>query len=211
MKQANRSKGRPSVFDFRPTAQAAYSQPACVPRWPLPKRMGARPSGACSGTDTRTSRSANNGGKRPSARWHRKHSVFERFRCGQSGRQRFPGVAPLTHKVDRHHSGRCRGGGGICFQPFGARWKSGRESGDSNPDRQSQHHDRAPLMKRILLTICLTGALACGQPAIAPPRVGFIQDSNHSFRPVLGLAGNFVLEASLRDDVTSSASLAPSD
>jgi hypothetical protein len=60
-------------------------------------------------------------------------------------------------------------------------------------------------MIRFLLAVCVAGALAYPQPAIAPPRVGLIQDSNHSLRPVLGLAGNFALDASLGEGITTSA------
>lgn len=59
-------------------------------------------------------------------------------------------------------------------------------------------------MRPFLLT-CLLPALACGQPAITPPRVGLIQDSNHSLRAVLGVAANFLLSGSLREGVISSA------
>ena len=60
-------------------------------------------------------------------------------------------------------------------------------------------------MTRLLFSACLAGGLACGQTALAPPQAGFIQDNNHSLRPVLGLAANFVLGDSLGEGVVSSA------
>jgi hypothetical protein len=60
-------------------------------------------------------------------------------------------------------------------------------------------------MKQFLSTACLAGALVCGQPVLAPPQVGIIQDSNHSLRRMLGLAGNFVLGDALGEGVVSSA------
>jgi hypothetical protein len=61
-------------------------------------------------------------------------------------------------------------------------------------------------MKQFLSTACLAGALVYGQSGVAPPQVGIIQDANHSLRPVLGLAANFVLGDSLGEGVVSSAS-----
>jgi hypothetical protein len=48
-------------------------------------------------------------------------------------------------------------------------------------------------MKAFLIALSMTPVAMWGQPAIAPPQIGFIQDSDHSLRPVYGIAGNFVL------------------
>lgn len=60
-------------------------------------------------------------------------------------------------------------------------------------------------MWRSAVVTCFAACVAYGQPAIAPPRVGVIRDSNHALRAVLGLAGNFVLDASVVEHVISSA------
>ena len=59
-------------------------------------------------------------------------------------------------------------------------------------------------MKRILFILTLA-AVACAQPALTPPQVGFLQDGSNSFRPVLGMAGNFAWGTSVLDDVTSAS------
>ncbi len=48
-------------------------------------------------------------------------------------------------------------------------------------------------MKAFLITLWTMPVAMWAQPAIAPPQIGFIQDSGNSLRPVYGLAGNFVL------------------
>jgi len=58
--------------------------------------------------------------------------------------------------------------------------------------------------KTALLSLALA-AVACAQPAIAPPQVGFIQDSANSFRPVNGFAANFVLGNPITSNVLSAA------
>jgi hypothetical protein len=90
----------------------------------------------------------------------------------------------------------------------GSRWSSGRfgvwqiERHDSgcglarvnlNFHRQPEHRHRASVMKAFLIVLSMTPFAMWAQSAIAPPRIGFIQDSTHSLRPVYGLAGNFVL------------------
>ena len=59
-------------------------------------------------------------------------------------------------------------------------------------------------MKSFLIAFSLAAA-ACAQPALAPPQVGFLQDGANSFRPVFGIAGNFVLGQSSFSGVASAA------
>ena len=59
-------------------------------------------------------------------------------------------------------------------------------------------------MKSFLIAFGLVAA-ACAQPALAPPQVGFLQDGANSFRPVFGIAGNFVLGGSAFGGVASAA------
>ena len=59
-------------------------------------------------------------------------------------------------------------------------------------------------MKHILFILTLT-AVACAQPALTPPQVGFLQDGANSFRPVFGIAGNFAVGNSVLDGVTSAS------
>ena len=47
-------------------------------------------------------------------------------------------------------------------------------------------------MKHFVLALTLAAA-ACAQPALAPPQVGFLVDGANSVRPILGIAGNFLL------------------
>jgi hypothetical protein len=46
---------------------------------------------------------------------------------------------------------------------------------------------------KAFLTILVISAAACGQSSLAPPQIGFIQDGRGGLRPVLGLAGNFLV------------------
>jgi len=59
-------------------------------------------------------------------------------------------------------------------------------------------------MKRLIFALTLVTA-ACAQPALAPPQVGFIQDSENALRPVFGIAGNFILGDAISQGITSSA------
>ena len=59
-------------------------------------------------------------------------------------------------------------------------------------------------MKSVVMAFLLAAA-ACAQPALAPPQVGFLEDGANSFRPVWGIAGNFVLGASAFGHVSSAA------
>src|SRR5271167_1428635 len=53
-----------------------------------------------------------------------------------------------------------------------------------------------------LLTLC---AAACAQPVISTPQVGFSFDAVDSFRPILGLAGNFLIGPPVLASVTNAA------
>ena len=60
------------------------------------------------------------------------------------------------------------------------------------------------MMKRLAFSLAI--AAACwAQPALAPPQMGFIQDGANSLRPVLGVAGNFVLGDAAASGVISAA------
>ncbi len=52
-------------------------------------------------------------------------------------------------------------------------------------------------MKNWIIVFLLTSAGAWAQPALAPPRLGFVEDSAPSLRPVYGLAGNFILGSAI--------------
>ena len=47
-------------------------------------------------------------------------------------------------------------------------------------------------MKALLTTLWLAAAVACAQTGLTPPQAGFMQDAANSFRPVYGIAGNFL-------------------
>jgi hypothetical protein len=47
------------------------------------------------------------------------------------------------------------------------------------------------MMKAILVTLSIMAGVAYAQ-TLAPPQVGFMQDAANSFRPVYGIAGNFL-------------------
>jgi len=55
----------------------------------------------------------------------------------------------------------------------------------------------------VLPVLVLPGAWA--QPAITPPKLGFVEDSSRALRPVFGLAGNFVLGPSVAPKIVSQA------
>lgn len=48
-------------------------------------------------------------------------------------------------------------------------------------------------MKAFLLALSMAPVTMLAQPLLAPPQIGFIQDSGNALRPVNGIAGNFVL------------------
>lgn len=56
-----------------------------------------------------------------------------------------------------------------------------------------------------LIAIFTLAAAACAQTAITPPQAGFLQDSGGSFRPVLGIAGNFLMGAPAYGAVVTAA------
>jgi hypothetical protein len=47
-------------------------------------------------------------------------------------------------------------------------------------------------MKASLATLWLAAAVASAQTGLTPPQAGFMQDAANSFRPVYGIAGNFL-------------------
>jgi len=51
----------------------------------------------------------------------------------------------------------------------------------------------------------LLPAFVSGQPAIAPPQLGFVEDGARALRPVYGLAGNFILGPSVAAKIVSQA------
>ncbi|HYL73458.1 MAG TPA: hypothetical protein VEU96_04600 [Bryobacteraceae bacterium] len=59
-------------------------------------------------------------------------------------------------------------------------------------------------MKGFLLSMAIA-AMACAQPGLAPPQIGFIQDSSNALRPVIGIAGNFLLGDPMQTGLTSAA------
>ena len=59
-------------------------------------------------------------------------------------------------------------------------------------------------MKSVAMAFMLAAAVYA-QPALAPPQVGFLQDGANSYRPVWGIAGNFVLGGSAFSGVASAA------
>ncbi len=61
-------------------------------------------------------------------------------------------------------------------------------------------------MKRLSATLLLAAALACAQPAIDPPVVGYFRDARAVARPVYGVAGSFVLGAPLDFTVLAASS-----
>ncbi len=65
-------------------------------------------------------------------------------------------------------------------------------------------------MRRLSISFPAAGAfvLAAGawaQPAIAPPQLGFIEDSVRTLRPAYGLAGNFILGPAVAGNVVTAA------
>jgi hypothetical protein len=59
-------------------------------------------------------------------------------------------------------------------------------------------------MKAVFILAILLG-VACAQPALAPPQLGFVQDGGNALRPVLGIAGNFVLGDAAQTGVNAAA------
>ena len=59
-------------------------------------------------------------------------------------------------------------------------------------------------MKRLLFVFSIA-ALGSAQSTLAPPTLGFVHDNAGALRPVLGLAGNFMLGDPIASDVSSTA------
>lgn len=59
-------------------------------------------------------------------------------------------------------------------------------------------------MKCIVVAIAVAAA-GWAQPALAPPQIGFVQDGFSSLRPVLGVAGNFILGNAVFTGVSNAA------
>ena len=60
-------------------------------------------------------------------------------------------------------------------------------------------------MKTIVVALTLAAAIGCAQPALTTPQIGFLQDGVNSFRPVYGVAGNFLLGNPAASGVVSAA------
>jgi hypothetical protein len=56
-----------------------------------------------------------------------------------------------------------------------------------------------------IAALLLASAGAWAQPAIAPPSLGFVEDSARALRPAYGLAGNFILGPSVAGKIVSEA------
>ncbi|MGP0073231.1 MAG: hypothetical protein ACLPWF_15035 [Bryobacteraceae bacterium] len=53
-------------------------------------------------------------------------------------------------------------------------------------------------MKKLLITaLLLSPAIVWAQPTIAPPQLGFVQDSGRGLRPAFGVSGSFILGPSV--------------
>ena len=60
-------------------------------------------------------------------------------------------------------------------------------------------------MKAILISLVAASAAVCAQTSLAPPQAGFMQDGANSFRPVYGIAGNFLLGDPAASAIVSAA------
>ena len=58
---------------------------------------------------------------------------------------------------------------------------------------------------KTLFTLFTLGVAAWAQPSIAPPQIGFLNDGSGSFRPVFGIAGNFLIGAPAYGAVANAA------
>lgn len=61
------------------------------------------------------------------------------------------------------------------------------------------------MSKKVIAGLVVASASAWAQPAIVPPSLGFVQDSERALRPVYGLAGNFILGPSVASKIVSAA------
>src|SRR3984885_6223836 len=74
----------------------------------------------------------------------------------------------------------------------------GQSCGGWPQHRHAQHHDRTSVMRKLLITaLFLSPASVWAQPAIAPPRLGFVEDSTRALRPAFGVSGSFILGPSV--------------
>src|SRR5260221_14688765 len=69
--------------------------------------------------------------------------------------------------------------------------------------RQSEHQQRASVMKAFWIALSMTPLALWAQ--IATPQIGFMQDGGNALRPVYGIAGNFVLGDSSAADVQAAS------
>jgi hypothetical protein len=60
-------------------------------------------------------------------------------------------------------------------------------------------------MKAVLTALALLAGVARAQSGLTPPQVGFMQDAANSFRPVYGIAGNFLPGDAVTGKVVSAA------
>jgi hypothetical protein len=61
------------------------------------------------------------------------------------------------------------------------------------------------MIKAWIVALCLTPPIAWTQSAIAPPQLGFVEDSAHTLRPAYGVAGNFILGPAVAKNILSEA------
>lgn len=61
------------------------------------------------------------------------------------------------------------------------------------------------MMKAWSTALFLVSPNVWAQPAIAPPQLGFVEDSAHALRPAYGLAGNFILGPSIASKIVTEA------
>jgi hypothetical protein len=61
------------------------------------------------------------------------------------------------------------------------------------------------MIRQMIIAICVTSPIAWTQSAIAPPQLGFVQDSTHTLRPAYGVAGNFILGPAVVKNILSEA------
>jgi hypothetical protein len=59
------------------------------------------------------------------------------------------------------------------------------------------------MTKPWIVALFLLSPSVWAQPAIAPPQLGFVEDSAHAVRLAYGLAGNFILGPSIADKIVS--------
>jgi hypothetical protein len=60
-------------------------------------------------------------------------------------------------------------------------------------------------MNKLWITAVALAVTASAQPSLAPPRLGFVEDSASALRPVYGITGNFILGPSIAGKIASEA------